>query len=129
MKIEPVKGFGSKLMVASRAVNTIPSNYLSYSRNARIFDGGIGPRRGKSALYVSQTASNNKGGFSLNGKLYQIAEGTIYEVSTIDGTRTEKASLGYDQRVDVMTYQAQRGAYISLTASETYMYYVPEFVG
>lgn len=41
MKIVPVKGFGSKLMVASKAVNTIPEQYLSYARNARIYDGGI----------------------------------------------------------------------------------------
>ena len=41
MKTYPVKKFGTKLMVASKAINTIPDEYLQYSQNARIYDGGI----------------------------------------------------------------------------------------
>jgi hypothetical protein len=33
-----IKGFGSKLMVASKSINNIDSKYLSYARNARIYD-------------------------------------------------------------------------------------------
>ncbi len=80
-------------------------------------------------MYESASASNNKGGFSINGRLYQIAEGKIFEISTVDGTRTEKATLGYDQRVDVLNYQAQKGTYNSLATAETHSYSVPTFVG
>ncbi len=41
MKDFPIKEFGSKLMVASKSVSNIPDKYLSYARNARIYDGGI----------------------------------------------------------------------------------------
>lgn len=37
----PIKKFGSKLMIAGKSVNNLPDEYLSYSRNARIYDGGI----------------------------------------------------------------------------------------
>lgn len=41
MQTYPIKKFGTKLMVSSKAVNTIPDEYMSYARNARIYDGGI----------------------------------------------------------------------------------------
>lgn len=41
MKDIPIKKFGQKLMVASKSVNKIPEEYLTYSQNLRIYDGGI----------------------------------------------------------------------------------------
>lgn len=41
MQQYPIQKFGTKLMVASKAVNTIPDQFMSYSQNARIYDGGI----------------------------------------------------------------------------------------
>ena len=104
MKDYPIEKFGTKLMVASKSVNNIPDFYLSLSRNARIYDGGIGPRRGKTLLKSSTLGTRNRGGFTLGGKLYQVTNSKIYETSLVDGTQTEKATVGYDAQCDVLTY-------------------------
>lgn len=104
MKDYPIEKFGTKLMVASKSVNNIPDFYLSLSRNARIYDGGIGPRRGKTLLKSSTLGTRNRGGFTLGGNLYQVTNSKVYETSLVDGTQTEKATVGYDAQVDVLTY-------------------------
>lgn len=104
MKDYPIEKFGTKLMVASKSVNNIPDFYLSVSRNARIYDGGIGPRRGKTLLKSSTLGTRNRGGFTLGGKLYQVTNSKVYETSLVDGTQTDKATVGYDAQVDVLTY-------------------------
>jgi len=106
MKVYPVKEFWKKLMVASLSVNTIPDLYMSYSRNARIFDAGIWPRRWKQLLTNSVLWTNNKGGFVMNNKLFQIANSKIYEVNTTTGVQTEKATLWYDATTDILIYWA-----------------------
>jgi hypothetical protein len=35
----PIEKFGQKLMVKSKSINKIPTEYLQYSENARIYDG------------------------------------------------------------------------------------------
>ena len=104
MKDFPIKWWGSKLMVASKAINTIPNQYLSYSQNLRIYDWGIWPRKGKQLLTNSTLWTNNKGGFIMWGKLYQVANSKIYEVNTTTWVQTEKATLGYDAKVDILVY-------------------------
>lgn len=93
MPAYPIKKFGTKMMVSTKAVNTIPDHYLSYARNARIYDGGIGPRRGKELLTNSTLGTNNKGGFVMGGNLYQIANSKIYQINETTGVQTEKATL------------------------------------
>jgi hypothetical protein len=109
----PIKNFGTKLMVASRSVNNIPDHFLSFARNARIYDGGIGPRKGKYLLTSSILGTKNQGGFILNGNLYQIANSKIYQVNTSTGAQTEKVTLGYDAMTDILTY----GTNIAIIAS------------
>lgn len=114
MRTYPIKWFGSKLMIASKAVNTLPDQYLSYSRNARIFDGGIWPRRGKQLLTNSVIWTKNQWGFTMGGKLYQICNSKIYEVDTTTGVQTEKAVLGYDAFTDIIVYSFPKWAFNSL---------------
>ena len=116
MKNEQIKKFWTKLMVASKAVNTIPYEYLQYAQNLRIYDGGIWPRLGFQALYESNTWEN-QWGFSLNGFLYQIEWGSIWKLET-DGSRTEIDSLWYDGRADVLVYQNSKGAF-TVNATQT----------
>ena len=104
MKDYPIKGFWSKLMVASRSVNNIPDQYMAWAQNARIYDGGIWPRPGKQLLTNSSLGTNNKGGFTMGWNLYQIANSNIYQINTTDGTQTLKAALGYDAFVDIEVY-------------------------
>lgn len=110
----PIQKFGSKLMVSSKAINTIPNFYLSYSQNARIYDGWIWPRRWKQILTESTLWTNNKGWFVLNGKLYQVTNSKIYEIDQTTWVQTEKATLWYDWRIDVLTFTAPKGNFISL---------------
>lgn len=100
----PIKGFGSKLMISGKSINNLPDQFLSYSRNARIYDGGIWPRKGKQLLTNSVLWTNNKGGFMMNGKLFQIANSKIYEIDMTTGAQTEKATLGYDEITDILVY-------------------------
>lgn len=104
MKYYPIKKFGTKLMASSKAINTIPQEYLRYSENARIYDWWIWPRKGKQILTDSTLWTNNKGGFVINDKLYQIANGKIYEINETTWVQTEKATLWYDARTDVLVY-------------------------
>lgn len=114
MRPYPIEWFGKKLMVASKAINTIPDMYMSYSRNARIFDWWIGPRRGKQLLTNSVLWTNNKWAFYMWGTLYQVANSTIYSVDLITWVQTSKASVWYDLRTDILVYQPN----IAIIASE-----------
>lgn len=40
----------------------------------------------------------------MNSKLYQIANSKIYEINTLTGIQTEKATLGYDTLTDILVY-------------------------
>lgn len=40
----------------------------------------------------------------MNGKLFQIANSKIYEISLTTGAQTEKATLGYDAMTDIVVY-------------------------
>ena len=123
MKAYPLKWFGKKLMVASKAVNTIPDMYMSYSRNARIYDGGIWPRRGKQLLTESTIGTTNKGWFTMAGNLYQIAWGTIYQVDKTTWVQLPRASIGHDSVTDIVTYAFPKGSFTSLwTQSHHYDY-------
>lgn len=104
MKYNPIQKFGSKLMVASKSINNIPKEYLKYSLNARIYDWWIWPRKGKQILTNSTLWTNNKGGFTMLWKLYQICNSKIYEVDKITWVQTEKASLWYDNICDTVTF-------------------------
>lgn len=104
MKYNPIKKFASKLMVGSKAINTIPTEYLRYAENARIYDWWIWPRKWKQILTNSTLWTNNKGGFVMSDKLYQIANSKIYEINEITGEQTEKVSLWYDKITDVLVY-------------------------
>lgn len=104
MKNYPIKKFWTKLMVASRAINTIPDEYLELAQNVRIYDGGIWARPGKQILVNSPLWTNNKGGFTMNSKLFQITNSKIYEINVDTGVQTEKATLGYDAFTDVLVY-------------------------
>lgn len=104
MKDYPIKWFWSKLMVASRSVNNIPDAYLKRSQNARIYDGGIGPRPWKQLITNSSLGSNNKGGFIMDNIMYQITNSKIYQIDTSTGTQTDKWSLWYDAFTDVEVY-------------------------
>ena len=100
----PIKGFGTKLMVASKSINNIPQEYLSYARNARIYDGGIWPRLGKQLLTNSVLGTVNRGWFVMNGSLYQIANSNVYLIDPVTGVQTSKGSLGYDATTDILLY-------------------------
>lgn len=103
-QFKPIDKFWSKLMVASKSINNIPNHFLAESKNARIYDWGIWPRRWKSLLTNSTLWSNNKGGFYMWGKLYQITNSKIYEINLTTGVQTEKATLWYDATTDVLVY-------------------------
>ena len=91
-------------MVASRSINTIPDEYLDLAQNVRIYDWGIWARPGKQILVNSPLWTNNKGGFTMNSKLFQITNSKIYEIDTTTGAQTEKATLWYDAFTDVEVY-------------------------
>lgn len=91
-------------MASSKAVNTIPQEYLRYSQNLRIYDWGIGPRRWKVNVIDSTIWTKNAGWFVINWTLYQVTNSKIYEIDTINNTQTEKVDLWYDSIIDVMTY-------------------------
>ena len=103
MKNINIDKFGTKLLAVSKSINKIPNYFLKISQNARIYDGGIWPAPWKIIHTNSTLWTNNKGGFVLNGKLYQIANSKIYEIWN-EGTQTEKATLWYDERVDILVY-------------------------
>jgi hypothetical protein len=104
MKDYLIKWFWSKLMVASRSINNIPDQYLQWSQNARIYDGGIGPRPWRQLVVNSSLGTNNKGGFVMNNVLYQIANSKIYQIDLSLWTQTDKGNLGYDAYTDVEVY-------------------------
>ena len=104
MQYFPVKWFWRRLMVAAKSINNIPDEYLSYARNARIYDWGIWPRKGKEILTNSVLWTNNKGWFTMWGNLYQIANSKIYLVDQTTWVQTEKATLGYDAMTDILVY-------------------------
>lgn len=123
MKYNPIKKFWSKLMVASKAINTIPLEYLKYAQNARIYDWGIWPRRGKQLLTNSTLWTNNKGGFVMWDKLYQITNGKIYEINETTGVQTEIDDLWYDERTDILVYDYITESFDSLwTEIKNYSY-------
>jgi hypothetical protein len=116
-----IKSFGTKLMVASKSINNIPDHFLSYSQNARIFDGGIGPRRGKQLLKSSTAGTKNMGGFELNGNLYQVANSKVYLVDLTTGDQTDKGTLGFDAPCDCQTYSYAFQEFVSIGAgSDSY---------
>lgn len=104
MKDYPIKGFWSKLMVASRSINNIPDEYLDYAQNVRIYDWGIGPRPGKQILTNSWIWTKNMWGFVMNNVMYQITNWNIYSVDTTTWVQTLKASLWYDAFTDIEVY-------------------------
>ena len=91
-------------MASSKAINTIPTEYLRYAENVRIYDGGIWPRKWKQILTESTLWTNNKGGFIMWDKLYQITNSKIYEIDEVTGVQTEKATLWHDKRTDILVY-------------------------
>ena len=122
MQTFPIKQFGSKLMASGLSINNIPDQYLSYSRNARIYDWGIWPRKGKQILTNSTIGTNNKGGFVLGSNLYQVTNSNIYLIDTSTGSQTLKATLGYDARIDVLVYDYQTETFTNLGAPQTAAY-------
>jgi len=100
----PIKHFGTKLMVYSKAVNTIPDHFLSYSRNARIYDGGICARKWMSKMIVSPIAKKNRGGFVVKWILYEVLNGKIYEIDLIDWVQIYTVDLWYDLPIDYLVY-------------------------
>lgn len=100
----PIKKFWQKLMVSSQSVNKIPEEYLKLAQNARIFDGGIWPARGKKQLTSSTIWTNNKWGFVLNDILYQITNWNIYSIDEDTGAQTLIVALWYDARTDILPY-------------------------
>ena len=100
----PIEKFGTKLMVASKSVNKIPSEYMKLALNARIFDGWIWPRLWKILLTDSTIWTFNKGGFLLDDKLYQITNSNIYEIDKQDWTQTLIDSLWHDVYTDILVY-------------------------
>lgn len=114
MKDIMIEKFGQKLMVASKSVNKIPTEYMSYSQNARIYDWGIWPRKGKKLLTNSTLWTNNKGGFVLWTDLYQITNGKIYLIDKDSWDQTEKATLCYDNRTDILTFSSPKWDYVKI---------------
>ena len=102
-----IEKFWTKLMVASKSVNKIPTEYMKYSQNARIFDWWIWPRKWKRLIINSTLWTKNQGAFELNSKLYQVTNSKIYEIDTVNETQTEIDDLWYDERVDVLVYNSQ----------------------
>lgn len=103
MKYNNIDKFWTKLMTASKSINKIPTHFLKYSENRRIFDWWIWPRKWKQLLTDSTLWTNNKGGFIMWWKIYQVANSKIYEIDT-DWTQTEIVSLWYNARVDTLVY-------------------------
>lgn len=121
MKDISIQKFWTKLMTSSKSVNKIPDYYLKYAQNARIYDGWIWPAKWKQLLVESTLWTNNKGAFTMNGKLYQITNGKIYEINESDGTRTEIDDIWYDAMTDTLVYSFPRWDFTSLwTDNETY---------
>jgi len=102
MKEEYIKKFWTKLLASSKSVNKIPTEYLQEAFNARIYDWWIWPRKWKLELVNSVVWTNNKGGFILDSKLYQITNSKIYLIE--NWGQDEKVDLGYDKRTDILTY-------------------------
>lgn len=104
MKDYPIKWFWSKLMVASRSINNIPDKFLEWAQNVRIYDGWIWPRLWKQLLTNSSIWTNNKGGFTMNSKLFQITNSKVWEIDTTTGWQTDRWSLWYDAFTDISVY-------------------------
>jgi len=100
----PISKFWTKLMVSSKSVNKIPDEYLKLAQNARIFDWGIWPARGKIQLTSSTIWTNNKWGFVLNNTLYQITNSNIYSIDETSWVQTLVVALWYDARTDILPY-------------------------
>jgi len=100
----PIEKFWSKLMIAGKSINNVPNFYLSESKNARIYDWGIWPRRWKQLLTSSSIGTKNRWGFTMWDKLYQITNSKIYEINETTGAQTEKATLWYDAMTDILVY-------------------------
>ena len=105
MKEEYIKKFWTKLYAGSKSINKIPYEYLQESYNARVFDWWIGCRKWKQLILDSQIWTNNKGGFLMWLKLYQITNSWIYLVNKDTWVQTLKASLDYNQVSDVLVYK------------------------
>jgi len=105
MKTLPIEWFWTKMMVASRSINKIPSFFLKIAQNARIFDWWIWPRRWKTILTESIIWTNNKGAFAMNDKLYQITNSKIYEIDLDTWVQTDRATLWYDKTTDILVYK------------------------
>jgi len=101
----PIDKFWQKLLVASKSINKIPTEYLTVANNVRIYDWGLWARRGFEELTSSTLWTNNKWGFIMQGKLYQVANSKIYEVNKDSWVQTERATLPYNQRVDILVYK------------------------
>jgi len=104
MKDIPIEKFGTKLMVSSKSINKIPSEYLRLSQNARIYDWWIWPRKWKDLLAESPLSTSNKGWFLLNSKLYAITNNRIYEIDKIDWSQTEIGDIWHWLYTDILTY-------------------------
>lgn len=118
-----LKWFWSKLMVWSEAVNSLPDAYLTSCKNARVIDGWISVRKWKTLLKTSTIWTNNKGAFTMWWKLYQITNSKIYEVDTTTGTQTDRGTLWFDLRCDILVYDYIKEVFTSLwTHSFTYNY-------
>ena len=108
-----IEWFGMKLISASKSINKIPEEYLSYSQNARVHDWWIVPRKWNILFTNSSLWSNNKWAFILKNKLHQIANSKIYEIDQ-NGNQIEKADLWYDAKTSILSYNAE----LSIIASE-----------
>ena len=104
MESLPIEGFWTKLMVATKSPNKIPSEYLKLAQNARIFDWWIWPRRWKISLTESTVWTFNKGAFMMQWLLYQITNSKIYLIDFTTWVQTEKATLWYDAITDILVY-------------------------
>ena len=99
-----IDNFWSKMLVASKGINKIPTEYLKQAFNCRSTWAWITGRRGKELLTNSTLWTNNKWGFELGGTLYQITNSKVYSINLSDGVQTEIDDLWYDARTDVLVY-------------------------
>ena len=125
IKDMPIEKFGTKLMVSSKSINKIPDEYMQLALNARIYDGGIWPRRWKQLVTESTLWTNNKGGFILWDRLFQITNSKIYEIDKETGIQTEKVDLWFDLTVDVLTYKFPKGAFTTVDPFVDKTYVIP----
>lgn len=114
MEDKYIEGFWSKMLVASKGINKIPTEYLAQAFNCRCTWAWIIPRKWKELLTNSTIWTNNKWWFVLNWMLYQITNSNIYRINLEDWTQTLIDSLWYNERTDILTYQFSKGSFTTM---------------